>query len=220
MTVVLRPMSDADLPAVLRLEQELFGAESWSREMLSSELKQLPDRYYLVAVAEQQAAGNGEPTGGNAGPAPGNGESVTRNGEPVTRNGGPAAGESEPVAHNGGRVAGYAGLYAPAGGQADVLTIGVAQRRWGEGIGSRLLDALLAEAARRGCPEVFLEVRVDNERAQRLYRRRGFARIGLRRGYYQPSGTDAVVMRLKLRTLPAPGAAARPGEARARGAAG
>ena len=38
-------------------------------------------------------------------------------------------------------------------------------------------------------------MRVDNDRAQRLYRRRGFAGIGIRRAYYQPSGTDALVMR-------------------------
>src|SRR5262249_27776152 len=36
------------------------------------------------------------------------------------------------------------------------------------------------------------------DRAQRLYRRYGFAGIGLRRGYYQPSGADALVMRHKI----------------------
>ena len=36
---------------------------------------------------------------------------------------------------------------------------------------------------------------MDNERAQRLYRQLGFAQVGLRRGYYQPSGADALVMR-------------------------
>jgi len=71
----------------------------------------------------------------------------------------------------------------------------VADDRWGQRIGATLLDALLAEAARRGCRDVFLEVRVDNHRAQRLYQRRGFTEIGIRRGYYQPSGTDALVMR-------------------------
>jgi ribosomal-protein-alanine N-acetyltransferase len=45
---------------------------------------------------------------------------------------------------------------------------------------------------------VFLEVRADNARAQRLYQWRGFTEVGIRRGYYQPSGTDAVVMRLDL----------------------
>ncbi|HEY2316636.1 MAG TPA: GNAT family N-acetyltransferase, partial [Streptosporangiaceae bacterium] len=71
--------------------------------------------------------------------------------------------------------------------------------RWGQGIGSALLDRLLAEASSRGCTEVFLEVRADNTRAQRLYRWRGFADVGIRRGYYQPSGTDAIVMRRDLR---------------------
>jgi len=110
------------------------------------------------------------------------------------------------VAEEDGRVVGYAGLLAPAsrrarpgpGGQADVLTMAVASSHWGQGIGSALLQALLAEAAARGCAEMFLEVRVDNPRAQRLYRRHGFADVGLRRGYYQPSGTDALVMRRPL----------------------
>jgi [ribosomal protein S18]-alanine N-acetyltransferase len=100
------------------------------------------------------------------------------------------------VADDAGAIAGYGGLLAQAGGQADVLTLAVAEDRWGEGIGGALLDGLLAEADRRGCTEIFLEVRVDNDRAQRLYRRRGFTDIGIRRGYYQPSNTDALVMRL------------------------
>ena len=100
------------------------------------------------------------------------------------------------VAEDGGVITGYGGLLAQAGGPADVLTLAVAAGRWGEGIGGALLDGLLAEAARRGCTEIFLEVRVDNDRAQRLYRRRGFTGVGIRRGYYQPSNTDALVMRL------------------------
>jgi [ribosomal protein S18]-alanine N-acetyltransferase len=98
------------------------------------------------------------------------------------------------VADDDGVVTGYGGLLL-AGGQADVLTLAVAADRWGQGTGSALLEALLAEAERRGCTQVFLEVRIDNDRAQRLYRRYGFAEIGIRKGYYQPSGTDALVMR-------------------------
>jgi ribosomal-protein-alanine N-acetyltransferase len=113
------------------------------------------------------------------------------------------------VAEDTGALVGYAGLLTPGGGQADVLTLAVAEDRWGQRIGAALLDGLLSEAARRGCTEVFLEVRVDNDRAQRLYRGRGFNEIGIRRGYYQPSGTDALVMRLNL---PRAGTAgARPG---------
>jgi ribosomal-protein-alanine N-acetyltransferase len=98
------------------------------------------------------------------------------------------------VAEDGDTVIGYAGLIAYPD-EAHVATIGVAGTRQGEGIGARLLDALLTEADRRRVPVVLLEVRADNELAQGLYRRRGFAEIGRRRGYYQPSGTDAVVMK-------------------------
>jgi len=101
------------------------------------------------------------------------------------------------VAEDDGRIAGYAGLLG-AGWQGDVLTLAVTTDRWGRGIGSALLEALLAEAARRGCTEVFLEVRTDNSRAQELYRRHEFTEIGIRRGYYQPSGADALVMRRSL----------------------
>jgi ribosomal-protein-alanine N-acetyltransferase len=109
-----------------------------------------------------------------------------------------ASGRYYLIAEDAGGLVGYAGLLSPGGSQADVLTMAVAEDRWGERIGAMLLDSLVAEAARQGCAEVFLEVRVDNDRAQRLYRSRGFAGIGVRRGYYQPSGTDALVMQLDL----------------------
>ena len=98
------------------------------------------------------------------------------------------------VADDDDVITGYAGLLVAAN-QADVVTLAVAADRWGQGVGSALLEALLAEAARRRCTEVFLEVRTDNTRAQRLYRRYGFSQIGIRKGYYQPSGADALVMR-------------------------
>jgi ribosomal-protein-alanine N-acetyltransferase len=97
------------------------------------------------------------------------------------------------------RLAGYAGMmFVPGGSQADVLTIAVHPDCWDRGIGSLLLETLIDEARRRGCAEVFLEVREDNPRAQGLYRRRGFEGIGVRRGYYQPSGVNAIVMRKDL----------------------
>jgi ribosomal-protein-alanine N-acetyltransferase len=94
-------------------------------------------------------------------------------------------------------IVGYGGLLV-AGFQADVVTLAVAADHWGEGIGTALLEGLIGETARRGCTELFLEVRVDNDRAKRLYRRHGFEGIGLRPGYYQPSGTDALVMRRQV----------------------
>ena len=102
------------------------------------------------------------------------------------------------VAEEGKTLIGYAGMMFTGGPQADVVTLAVEPARWGRGIGTALLTALVDEAARRGCTEVLLEVREDNPRARRLYLRHGFAEIGIRRGYYQPSGVDAVVMRKVL----------------------
>ena len=97
-------------------------------------------------------------------------------------------------------LVGYAGLIA-YDDEAHVATLGVAKALQGEGVGSLLLDDLLSEADKRS-PVVLLEVRADNAVAQRLYTRRGFEEIGRRRGYYQPSGDDAVVMkRRRVRAL-------------------
>jgi ribosomal-protein-alanine N-acetyltransferase len=92
------------------------------------------------------------------------------------------------------RIVGYAGLLAGLD-EAEVLTIAVDPAREGRGLGRVLLTELLREAARRGCDDVVLEVRVDNDRAQRLYGRFGFTGIGVRKGYYQPMNVDALVMR-------------------------
>jgi ribosomal-protein-alanine N-acetyltransferase len=96
-------------------------------------------------------------------------------------------------------IVGYAGLCA-VGDAGDVQTIAVRADRWGNGVGAALLSALLTEAAGRGCASVYLEVRADNERAQKLYERFGFERIGVRKRYYQPSGVDAIVMTKSVMT--------------------
>jgi len=103
------------------------------------------------------------------------------------------------VAEEGNALVGYAGMMFTGGSQADVVTLAVDPSRWGEGTGTALLTALVDEADKRGYEEVLLEVREDNPRARQLYLRHGFTKVGVRRGYYQPSGVDAVVMRKALR---------------------
>ena len=85
-------------------------------------------------------------------------------------------------------------MFIPGGTQADVLTIAV-RSATGARESARPCCRAAGAARDRGCAEVFLEVRADNPRAHGLYLRRGFTEIGVRRGYYQPSGTDAIVMR-------------------------
>ena len=97
------------------------------------------------------------------------------------------------VALDGAQPVGYAGL-CDYPDEAWVQTLAVAPSHARQGLGARLLTALLEEAERRRQRVVSLEVRADNDAAQRLYARHGFTRTGVRRGYYQPSGADAHVL--------------------------
>lgn len=104
------------------------------------------------------------------------------------------------VALAAGALVGYAGL-CDYPDEAFVQTIAVAPAAQGTGLGSMLLTELLAEAERRRQRVVSLEVRADNDPAQRLYLRHGFTRTGIRRGYY-PGGVDALVLTRRGFSLP------------------
>lgn len=63
-----------------------------------------------------------------------------------------------------------------------------------QGIGTALLEHVLAEARRLGARRATLEVRASNERARRLYERLGFYVAGVRRNYYSEPVEDALVL--------------------------
>jgi ribosomal protein S18 acetylase RimI-like enzyme len=56
----------------------------------------------------------------------------------------------------------------------DLYSLCVAEQERGQGIGTRLLDAVDDELAARGVHDLRISVLAGNERAQRLYERRGF----------------------------------------------
>lgn len=91
--------------------------------------------------------------------------------------------------------AGFA-LARVVAGEAEILTLGVRPEARRRGLGRRLLDAALAQAARRGADQVFLEVAEDNAEARALYSRAGFTVVGRRPGYYRRR--DATVAALVL----------------------
>ncbi|HWL37393.1 MAG TPA: ribosomal protein S18-alanine N-acetyltransferase [Frankiaceae bacterium] len=97
------------------------------------------------------------------------------------------------VATEGDEIVAYAGLAAMPD-EAYVQTIAVAPAHQRKGLGAELLRRLMDDAKERGLPRVGLEVRVDNAAAIALYERFGFTAIAVRKRYYQPSGTDALVM--------------------------
>ena len=90
-------------------------------------------------------------------------------------------------------VIGYAGLIS-YGEEAHVTTIAVEPSYQRHKIGTRLMWELIREAQRMGAQAVSLEVRVTNWGAQRMYARFGFRPVGVRKGYYQETSEDALVM--------------------------
>ena len=88
-----------------------------------------------------------------------------------------------------------------AGGEMEVLTIGVAPAARRKGVARALLAAALPPARELQAAEVFLEVAVDNDPAIALYDGLGFRKAGLRKAYYNRGAhgfVDALVMRLDL----------------------
>lgn len=86
--------------------------------------------------------------------------------------------------------------------EAELCEIAVRPGARRQGIGRRLLGHLLADAAERGARALYLEVRVGNRPARRLYEAAGFEAIGTRRGYYA-DGESATLYRRSLDGAPA-----------------
>jgi [ribosomal protein S18]-alanine N-acetyltransferase len=97
------------------------------------------------------------------------------------------------VAKLGREVVGYGGIMC-YGDEAHVTTIAVHPSHHRKKIGTRLMYELIQDALRLGATAVSLEVRVSNWGAQRMYSRFGFRPVGVRKGYYQETGEDALVM--------------------------
>jgi ribosomal-protein-alanine N-acetyltransferase len=64
----------------------------------------------------------------------------------------------------------------------------------GKGLGQLLLYSLLKDAYKRQLERATLEVRVSNEVAISLYKKFGFQIAGRRKGYYQTTGEDALIL--------------------------
>ena len=65
-----------------------------------------------------------------------------------------------------------------------------------QGIGEDIFIKLFEEMDKRYVQFYYLEVRASNQAAIRLYDKLGFARIGIRKAYYQHPEEDAIVMSL------------------------
>ena len=94
-------------------------------------------------------------------------------------------------------VIGYAGVFAPGGAEADILTVGVISKYRGQGIARELMAGITKWAIDQGSIAMMLEVKTDNAAAIGLYESLGYSKLNIRKDYFG-SGLDALVMRKEL----------------------
>lgn len=89
-----------------------------------------------------------------------------------------------------GRVDGAAVVFQRRNShRARLYSLAVAEAARGTGLAKALLAAIEAEARRRGCNDLYLEVRTDNEAAIALYEQQGYRRAARLPAYYE-DGAD------------------------------
>ena len=84
--------------------------------------------------------------------------------------------------------------------QAHINNLAVRPELRRQGLGSQLLEAIIAEAKTLGAATLTLEVRRSNIAAQRLYLRAGFHEEAIRKSYYTQPVEDALVLSLKIKS--------------------
>ena len=74
-----------------------------------------------------------------------------------------------------------------------IISLAMLEQHRRKGLGLNLVQEALQALKDRGCSEIYLEVRVSNLSAVRLYKKLGFKIISTIRGYYR-DGEDAYMM--------------------------
>lgn len=86
-------------------------------------------------------------------------------------------------------MANYSTFSKPRMAHRGAIGISVRKSAWGKGIGTTLMEKLLSFAKNSAHAEIVsLEVRSDNDRAVRLYKKFGFRTIGTFEGYFKVDG--------------------------------
>ena len=98
------------------------------------------------------------------------------------------------VAVDDDRVAGYVGSQTVCG-ETDMMNVAVTADYRRQGLGEKLVLALVDELITMGSQCLTLEVRDSNTPARALYEKLGFQQIGLRKNYYRNPKEDAHILR-------------------------
>ncbi|MGB2798448.1 MAG: ribosomal protein S18-alanine N-acetyltransferase [Dehalococcoidia bacterium] len=183
MSYAVRPMCMGDVPQVNEIDRECFPTQwptiSFRRELLSNRLSR-----YLVVLEESNNPSEPVEQLDQSGSG-----SASRFSERLRRFF-PTDNTSRSTTKQ--RILGVVGFWIMAD-EAHISTIGVRSVYRRQGLGELLLISTIELAQTLNAHVITLEVRASNSVAQALYEKYGFAKAGVRRGYYSDR-EDAVIM--------------------------
>jgi ribosomal-protein-alanine N-acetyltransferase len=208
MPYYLEPMRLSDVPEVEAIERVSFTSP-WTRRAYEYDLAENPLAHYLV-VREGVEPNVGQQLPGDAQKPEAAPDVGGRDCEPLTwrqRIGAALSAVVQALSPHGmgtparkapragarSPVLGFAGLWM-AVEEAHLVTIAVHPDYRGRGLGELLLIGSLDLAAGIRASTVFLEVRVSNLAAKRMYEKYGFVLSRVRKAYYSDNGEDALEM--------------------------
>jgi len=82
--------------------------------------------------------------------------------------------------------------------EGHILNVTVHPEHRRRGMAAHMVAHVIGLLAGRACKTIFLEVRISNEAALRMYEKSGFSMITVRKRYYTAPEEDAVIMKLQL----------------------
>ena len=97
------------------------------------------------------------------------------------------------VAEADGVLCGYVGIWKIVD-EGHITNVAVAPDYRRRHIARAMLEVLIETCGQSGITSYTLEVRVGNAAARKLYEGLGFADAGVRKGYYEDNGEDALIM--------------------------
>lgn len=92
-----------------------------------------------------------------------------------------------------GQVVGYAGMWTVVD-ELHVTNVAITPEQRGKGLSSKIMEKLFEFAVANKFTSMTLEVRTTNKVAISLYEKYGFNGFGVRKGYYQDTNEDALIM--------------------------
>jgi [ribosomal protein S18]-alanine N-acetyltransferase len=208
MPYYLEPMRLSDVPQVEAIERASFSSP-WTRRAYEYDLTENPLAHYLVVRQGVRTPEEHEGQGEQGSLAP-EAMDAGRQCEPLTwrqRIGAALSAVVQAISRSGIKLAssdvspasgrtpvlGFVGIWM-AVEEAHLVTIAVRQDLRRRGLGELLLIGALDLAAGLRASTVFLEARVSNDPAKRLYDKYGFVLSRIRKAYYSDNGEDALEM--------------------------